>query len=251
MILDPFVSCHRVAENDNPAIDAVAKKFAEIADETCCSIDLEHHIRKTNGNEATVDDGRGASSLAGAARSIEVLNKMTKPEADSLGVDQHWRYFSVDDGKANMSPLGERKWFKLATVDLGNCTELYPAGDSVGVVTAWKPPNPLDGVTGADFENASREIRKGEWRENTQAKNWVGRPIAKALGLDLSGKADKAKVRALIKLWTDKGSLVVVEQKNEHRIPKKFVKVSDDDLPVQHLYPPQDPRCSTPLHPTR
>ena len=49
MILDPFVSCHRVAENDNPAIDAVVKKFAEIADATECSIDLEHHIRKTNG----------------------------------------------------------------------------------------------------------------------------------------------------------------------------------------------------------
>jgi len=69
MTVDPFVSCHRVAENDNPAIDAVAKKFAEIADETDCSIELEHHVRKTNGNEATVDDGRGASSLVGAARS--------------------------------------------------------------------------------------------------------------------------------------------------------------------------------------
>jgi len=69
MTVDPFVSCHRVAENDNPAIDAVAKKFAEIADEADCSIELEHHVRKTNGNEATVDDGRGASSLVGAARS--------------------------------------------------------------------------------------------------------------------------------------------------------------------------------------
>ena len=77
MIIDPFVSCHRAAKNDNPAIDAVVKKFAEIADETGCSVNLEHHIRKTNGNQATVDDGRGASSLVGAARSIEVLNKMT------------------------------------------------------------------------------------------------------------------------------------------------------------------------------
>jgi hypothetical protein len=37
---------HRVAENDNPAIDAVAKKFADIADATCCSVNPEHHIRK-------------------------------------------------------------------------------------------------------------------------------------------------------------------------------------------------------------
>jgi hypothetical protein len=159
MILDPFVSCHRVSENDNPAIDAVAKKFAAIADEANCSIELEHHIRKTNGNEATVDDGRGASSLVGAARSIEVLNKMTPAEAEKLGLDQHWRYFSVDDGKANMAPLGERRWFRLASVDIGNCTDLYPKGDSVGVVTTWKPPNPLEGVTGDDFERAARGIR--------------------------------------------------------------------------------------------
>src|SRR4029077_12337302 len=139
-----------VSENDNPAIDAVAKMFAGIADGANCSVELEHHIRKTNGNEATVDGGRGASSLGGAARSIEVLNKMTTGEAEKLGLDQHWRYFCVDDGKANMAPLGERRWFKLASVDIGNCTDLYPKGDSVGVVTTWNPPNPLDGVTGAD-----------------------------------------------------------------------------------------------------
>ena len=115
-IADPFVSCHRVTENDNSAIDAVAKRFSDIAGATGCAIDLEHHIRKTNGNEATVDDGRGASSLVGAARAIEVLNKMTKAEADVLGVEQHWRYLCVDDGKANMAPLGERKWFKLESV---------------------------------------------------------------------------------------------------------------------------------------
>ncbi|WP_084799951.1 AAA family ATPase [Bradyrhizobium sp. Ai1a-2] len=230
MILDPFVSCHRVAENDNPAIDAVVKKLAEIADETGCSINLEHHIRKTNGNEATVDDGRGASSLVGAARSIEVLNKMTPAEAEKLGIDHHWRYFSVDDGKANMSPLGERKWFKLASVSLGNRTDLYPEGDSVGVVTTWKPPNHLDGVTGADFDNAAREIRPGNWKENIQAKDWVGKPIAKALKLNLTVKADKAKVRGLIDAWVKAGSLVVVEEKDpERRERKKFVRVTADE----------------------
>jgi hypothetical protein len=230
MICDPFVSCHRVAENDNPAIDAVVKKFAEIADVTDCSIELEHHIRKTNGNEATVDDGRGASSLVGAARSIEVLNKMTPAEAEKLGLDQHWRYFFVDDGKANMAPLGERRWFKLASVDLGNCTDLYPAGDNVGVVTTWKPPNPLEGVTGDDFENAAREIRSGNWKENIQAKDWVGKPIAKAIGLNLTVKADKAKVRGLIDIWVKAGSLAVVEDTDpESRKKKKFVRVAADE----------------------
>lgn len=230
LILDPFVSCHRVAENDNPAIDAVVKKFAEIADATDCSIDLEHHIRKTNGNEATVDDGRGASALVGAARSIEVLNKMTPAEAEKLGLDQHWRHFFVDDGKANMSPLGERKWFKLASISLGNCTDLYPEGDSVGVVTTWKPPNPLEGITGADFERAAKEIRSGNWKDNIQAKDWVGKPIAKALGLNLTIKADKAKVRGLIDIWVKAANLAVIEETDpESRKKKKFVRVAADE----------------------
>jgi hypothetical protein len=230
MTLDPFVSCHRVSENDNPAIDAVVKKFAEIADEADCSIDLEHHIRKTNGNEATVDDGRGASSLVGAARSIEVLNKMTPAEAEKLGLDHHWRYFFVDDGKANMAPLGDRKWFKLASVNLGNCTELYPDGDSVGVVTTWTPPNPLEGVTGADFENAASEIRAGNWKENVQAKDWVGKPIAKALGLNLNDRAGRAKARGLIDIWIKNGSLTVVEETDpKRREKKKFVRVAADE----------------------
>jgi AAA domain len=229
MMLDPFVSCHRVAENDNPAIDAVVKKFAEIADATDCSIDLEHHIRKTNGNEATVDDGRGASSLIGAARSIEVLNKMSKAEAENLGIDQHWRYFSVDDGKANMAPLGERRWYKLASVVLGNCTDLYPDGDNVGVVTIWTPPDPLDGITGRDFDKAAAAIRAGRWKENVQAKDWVGFPIAKALGLSLGNKSDKAKVKGLIGIWVKAGSLIVVKEKDEHRELKAFVKVAGDE----------------------
>jgi hypothetical protein len=224
------VSCHRVSENDNPAIDAVAKMFAGIADEANCSVELEHHIRKTNGNEATVDDGRGASSLVGAARSIEVLNKMTTGEAEKLGLDQHWRYFCVDDGKANMAPLADRRWFKLASVDLGNCTDLYPEGDNVGVVTTWTPPNPLEGVTGDDFERAAREIRSGNWKENVQAKDWVGKPIAKALGLNLNVKADKAKVRGLIDIWLKASSLAVVEDTDpESRKKKKFVRVAADE----------------------
>jgi hypothetical protein len=230
VILDPMVSTHRVAENDNPAIDAVVKQFGDIADKTDCAIDLEHHTRKTNGNEATVDDGRGASALVGAARSIEVLNKMTPAEGEKLGVDQHWRHFYVDDGKANMSPLAERKWFKMVSLDLGNVTELHPKGDNVGVVTCWTPPNPLDGVTGDDFERAAREIRSGHWKENIQAKDWVGKPIAKALGLNLTIKADKAKVRGLIDIWVKAASLAVFEDTDpETRKKKKFVRVAADE----------------------
>jgi hypothetical protein len=229
-IADPFVSCHRVTENDNSAIDAVAKRFSDIAGATGCAIDLEHHIRKTNGNEATVDDGRGASSLVGAARAIEVLNKMSKAEADLLGVEQHWRYIFVDDGKANMAPLGERKWFKLESVLLGNGTDLYPDGDSVGVVARWTPPNHTADITGADFDRCATPIRAGKWRKSDQSKDWVGNPIAKTLSLDLDSKEGKAKVKALQKLWTGSGALYEAEEEDEKTRKKKvFIKVRDED----------------------
>jgi len=105
---------------------------------------------------------------------------MTPAEAEKLGLDQHWRNFYVDDGKANMAPLGERKWFKLASLELGNCTDLYPKGDNVGVVTTWKPPNPLEGVTGDDFETPARDPRR-QLEGQHPGKGLGGIPIAKAL----------------------------------------------------------------------
>jgi len=102
-------------------------------------------------------------------------------------------------------------------------------GDNVGVVTAWKWPDPLDGVTGTDFDNAAAAIRAGRWKESVQAKDWVGWPIARALGFDLHGsKSEKAKVKGLIQAWIKAGSLVVVEEKDDHRELKNFVRVAAD-----------------------
>ena len=56
-------------------------------------------------------------------------------------------------------------------------------------------------VTGDDFETAARAIRAGNWKGSIQAKDWVGIPIAKALDLKLTVKAEKAKVRGLIEIW--------------------------------------------------
>src|SRR6185436_7946730 len=40
MTIDPFVSSHRISENDNMAIDKVAKAWAQLAEETDCAFDL-------------------------------------------------------------------------------------------------------------------------------------------------------------------------------------------------------------------
>jgi AAA domain len=232
--IDPFISSHNVPENDNNAIDVVAKAWAGIADATNTAIDLAHHSRKTGGAEVTVEDGRGAVALINACRSARVLNTMTDDEAAKAGVTGHHSYFKLTNGKLNLAPRPDRAdWFHTLSVDLGNGGDpgnLLDVGDKVGVVTAWQWPDPLDGVTGRDFDKVAAVIRAGEWRHSSQANAWVGYAVAKALWLDITKKADKAKVHGLLKVWLAAGSLVVVKRLDPDRREKKdFVEVAPED----------------------
>ena len=110
VIIDPFVSSHDVGENDNSAVDMVAKTWGRIADRANCSVELVHHTRKLNGNgEPSIDDGRGASDLA--LRSCRLLVRMSKEEAKSAGVgsEARWRYLKIGNGKVNMVPYREKQ----------------------------------------------------------------------------------------------------------------------------------------------
>lgn len=229
LTVDPFVSSHRVPENDNNAIDMVAKAFAKIADQTNCAIELIHHTRKTNGEDATVEDGRGASALLSAARSGRVINTMSEKVASDHGVENRRLYFSLQNGKGNMAPPPEHAdWFKLASVTLGNGRGLYPEGDKVAVVESWKLPNPADSITGTDFDKSASMIRSGQWRLDPQCKNWVGVAVASAIGLDLDKPREKATAKAAVAMWIKSGSLVVVDRDDKHRHPKPHVEVADD-----------------------
>ena len=177
LTIDPFISSHRVTENDNNAIDTVAKRWTAIADEAQCAIELVHHVRKTGGAEATVEDARGAIALIAAVRSARVLNVMTKDEGARTGVARHRSYFRVENGKNNLAPPPDAaEWYEIKSVPLGNDAGLLQPGDNVGVATPWTWPDPLAGLSGADFEAAARLIRAGRWRESSQATQWVGRP---------------------------------------------------------------------------
>ena len=186
LILDPFVSTHRVTENDNMAIDGVAKTFGRIAENANCAVELIHHVRKTNGAEITAEDGRGASAMVAAARSVRVLNNMSRDEAGKAGIDVDRRrfFFRSDIGKANLAPPSEKAaWYNLASIPLGN-GDPPDDGDIVGVVTTWEWPNAFEGVTTTELRAVQAEVRKGRWRENSQAKDWVGIAVARVLELD-------------------------------------------------------------------
>ena len=226
MVVDPFVSSHRVGENDNAAIDIVAKAWNRVAEEGRAAIELVHHVRKGQGGgaEFTVEDGRGAGALLAAARSARVLNPMTKEQAEKAGLDTHRGYFRADNGKANLAPPPDRSaWFRLAPVPLGNGDD---GGDFVAVVEPWQWPDALDGMTVEDLRRAQRAIAGGRWRENAQAKDWAGIAIAEALGIELD-VAGRGRVKALLKTWIGTGMFVVVEGRDDRRKPVPFIEIGE------------------------
>lgn len=221
VMIDPFISSHRVTENDNNAVDAVVKAWASLVDRARSAADLIHHLRKTGGAEGTVEDARGASALVAAVRSARVLNGMTKEEGKRLGVENHFDYLRVGNGKSSMArrmPVEKEAWLKMASVPLGN-------GDHVGALTDWVAPDPTDDLQPSDLLAVQEAVAKGQWRENVQASDWVGKAVASALGLDLSDDAEKARVKAMVKRWLADGSLIEAVGLDYKRNERVFIQV--------------------------
>jgi hypothetical protein len=230
LIVDPFIAAHRIPENDNPGIEVVAKSFARIADATNCAIGVVHHVRKTNGNEITSEDGRGASSLKCATRSVRVLNRMTREESEKAGVKEDRRlYFRADIDKSNLAPPSDKAtWFRLVSVGLGNGSG-GPVDDQdyVGVVAPWQWPDAFDGVSVSDLSAVQRCVSQGRWRENCQATDWVGVAVAEALKLDPAKREHKARIKTMIAKWIETGMLAIVEGSDANRHKRTYVEVGN------------------------
>ena len=227
VIIDPFVASHAVPENDNIALNAVCWQWRMLVEETGCAVELVHHVRKRapGQGEFLVDDARGAGAMTNAARSARVLNNMTKDEASKAGLPSPSDFFRVDKGKANNARKSEgATWRRIISVPLGNGRGPSEPGDFVGVVTEWKWPDPEDDVMPDDICAIHQALAEGEWRENAQASNWVGKLVAQQLGLDLGEPFAKAKVKALVKTWLDTGILKLVERPDARRKLRKFVE---------------------------
>lgn len=225
LIIDPFVSSHRVSENDNNAIERVVKLWAQIADATNCAVNLVHHSRKTNGAEVTVEDGRGAVALLAAARSARALNQMSEVEAGKYGIENRRYYFRADNGKSNLTPPPEgAHWYRLQSVTLPN-GPMGTDGDKVGVVTSWELPDPMKGVTADELKLVQNVVAAGEWRKDVQSPQWVGFAVAKALNLNLDNPQDRAKVKTMVQTWLGTGALETVSKTDSKRRERVFVVV--------------------------
>ncbi len=195
VIIDPFVRTHGVNENDNQKINAVVEQFAKLADAGNCAIELVHHVTKAKSgdNEYTVMDGRGASALHAAARSMRVLNPMIEKEALEAGLlpKQRRFYFRVDNGKSNMAPPPDHMaWYYLADVSLDNSVgddkkpDHWRPTDHVGVVEKFVWPEdakiPIQIVR--DIQLA---LSSGAYRYNSQSDDWAGYIVADRMKIKL------------------------------------------------------------------
>jgi len=216
--IDPFVSSHAISENDNRAIDMVAKEWSRIADICDCAINLVHHVRKTNGTEVTAESSRGAVSLIGAARSVIVYNRMTKEEAERAGIEPSKRsfYFRMQNDKANLAPSEAADWVRMNNVDL-------PNGDKVGVACPWQWPDAFAGLSTRDLYEVQLAIAAAEWGSDTQAKDWGGQAVANALSLDV--EKDKGRIKDLIKTWISTKALGVERRTNANGRERPYLVV--------------------------
>ena len=223
LIIDPFVSSHQVNENDNVAIDLVAKQYWAVLAQRCnCAVELVHHTRKLGGEEGSSESARGASALLSAARSGRVLNRMTADDRERAGISgaDTSVYFALVRDKANLAPPGKREWRRVVSVELAN-------GDSVGVVEKWDWPDDFEGISTADLQAVQRAIEAAPkpLRYSEQATPWVGDVIAEVLRFDLQN--DRKRIKRMLATWLKSGALVKQDMKDESRQTRPCVLVGE------------------------
>jgi hypothetical protein len=198
LFIDPFVSSHDANENDNKSMDAVVKLLALIAYEANCSIVLIHHTNKAFG-QVNENSARGASSVVNAARSVVTINPVSKDEGEAFGMDEDdvSAYIKLHDHKNNrISACRLSTYMKFESVMI----QTSDGGEeSVGVLV----PENLEKIevpilTELQISEVQVGMYEGFDRKSFQAQKWIGRTIAKMLGINLKPKSDNKIVSKIV-----------------------------------------------------
>jgi AAA domain len=221
LIIDPLIKFHAVAEADPSAMEAVMRALSNLANRTAAAVEVLHHTRKQalgTAGPATVDDGRGASSIIGAVRSARVLNAMTQAEAERAGIAEgdRWRYARVDPGKSNMAPPEAARWLQHAS-------EILPCGESIGVVAPWQFPDAFASFSANDLPRVRELARTGAYRDDPRSQDWFGKALADMIGADIDDKHDRARVSTMIKTWKKTKVLDVEMRLDAQRKDRAFI----------------------------
>lgn len=218
-IFDPLQDLSQSPES-NEAFRALGARIRRLANETGAAIGMIHHTRKPSaGTQLSLDDGRGGSALRGVARFNRLLAPMTGVEGAQAGVEDFRAYFRIAEAESNLAPPSSdrNQWFEKVGVEIGNGAP-YPT------IRKWTWPEAFTGVTVNDAFRvraaiADRADKDEPARANVQAKDWAGHIVAEVLRLDLTKKADKARVVAMLRAWVETKVLLV--ERMAHGLKKK------------------------------
>jgi hypothetical protein len=221
VFIDPFVGAHNINENDNMAVNAIVAEIRRVADETKCAIGLVHHIRKGNGEDASIDSVRGAGSLIGAARAARVINRVSEDDAMKLGVepDKAKGIFRVDDGKANLAPPADKSTYRqMIGVKIDN-------GEWIGVCVPFELPDEWKGMTDKVVNEMLRLIELGPVTSDGSEEyysirpqdrdRFVGRVITTFAFDDPTHMKNDGQAKRIIKTWHERGLIEEFEYRSE------------------------------------
>jgi AAA domain/Primase C terminal 2 (PriCT-2) len=184
LCLDPLAMLHQGEENSNEDMLQLVAALRQVALRANVAVRLVHHTRKMGDEQVDGESLRGASSLFGGARQVEVINTMTSSEAATHGVpdEVRARYFRVSNAKANYGAREGDNWFEIRPVVL-------PNGEQVATVRGWTPAPIM-----LDYDLVVDVYRwldvHGPQRAHPNATGWLGWEIARIVGIE--GWAEKS-----------------------------------------------------------
>jgi hypothetical protein len=236
LFIDPFVSCHDANENDNKSMDAVVKLLALIAYEANCSIVLLHHTNKAFG-QVNENSARGASSVVNAARSVVTINPVSKDEGQAFGIDEDDvnAYIKLHDHKNNrISACRSSTYMKFESVMI----QTSDGGEeSVGVLVP-EILEKIDVPILTELQIAEVQVGMGEGfdRKSFQAEKWIGRTIAKMLGINLKPKCDNKIVSKIVDQLTNEGWILEHAKKGDR--PSYLIGIKAKPFPATNVDQP-------------
>jgi hypothetical protein len=163
VVLDPFVKLHALNESDNPDMNFVCELLIKMAQDCNIAVDSPAHTHKGVIQAGDADARRGASAQRDAGRLDYTFTVMSEDEAKAFGIlaEERKRYMRLDKAKANIARAVKARWFKLASVTLGNATADYPEGDEVQAIGPWEPPETWAGIEPETLNAILDEIAAG------------------------------------------------------------------------------------------
>jgi hypothetical protein len=228
-LFDPLANMHALPEAKPEIFANLALQWNRLAKRLGISVDIAHHTRKQQaGSEAerSADDARGGGSLINAARAVRVFNHLDKNEAEKAQIKLAERksYIRVSADKMNYTRSGEEQTFRIVEQTISN-------GDAVGVITPWRQPGTMDGVSMQQCETIWKRVAQGSWRLDARSPQWVGTMVAEVCQLDAT--LQRRLIEARIEAWMRSGMFMKIELPDPKRMPRWFVKAGPEN-PYRH-----------------